>query len=232
MLLALLTILTASAQSTDESWRTVHTEHFRLHYPADSEAWALHAAQRLEAIRALVAPAVGHAPRQIVDIVVMDPFAQANGFAIPFLNGPRMGVFPTAPDPADGIGHYRSWAEDLILHEDVHLAHLLRPSRNPFLRLLLGGIGGISPISVESPAWVVEGYATVLEGRLTGLGRPNSDGRAAFLRTLAADGQLPPYDELDGSRRWSSGSSAVGLRKTSWTCAITNTSSSSSSSSS
>lgn len=206
MLTALLPLLNAGAQSTDEAWRTVHTEHFRLHYPADSEAWALHAAQRLEAIRALVAPAVGHEPSQIADIVVMDPFAQANGFAIPFLNGPRMGVFPTAPDPASGIGHYRSWAEDLILHEDVHLVHMLRPSRNPAMRLILGGMAGLSPISLESPAWVVEGYATVLEGRLTGLGRPHSDSRAAFLRTLAADGQLPTYTALDAPKRWSSGS--------------------------
>jgi hypothetical protein len=202
----LLLALTASAQSTSEPWRTVQTEHYRLHYPADSAEWALYTAARLEAIRALVAEEVGFEPTQRVDIVVMDPFAQANGFAIPFLRGPRMGVFPTAPDPASGIGHYRSWPEDLIVHEDAHLVHLLRPSRSPALRALLSLFVGVGPVSLTSPAWVVEGYATVVEGRLTGLGRPNSDGRAAFLRTLSAQGQLPPYSQLDAPDRWSGGS--------------------------
>lgn len=204
MLTLLLTVLTARAQSADEAWRTVETEHYRLHYPADSEDWARHTAQHLEAIRALVTPEIGFEPTQTVDIVVMDPYAQANGFAMPFLNGPRMGIFPTAPEPSSGIGHYRSWSEDLIVHEDAHLVHLLRPSRNPAMQIFLGLLGGVSPISLNSPAWVIEGYATVVEGRLTGLGRPNSDSRAALLRALAAQGQLPSYAGLDGSDRWSS----------------------------
>lgn len=195
----------ALAQSPEEPWKTVQTAHFRLHYPADTEAWALYAGERLDAIRAIVSEEVGFSPTQTVEIVVMDPFAQANGFAIPLLGSPRMGVFPTAPDPASGIGHYRTWAEELIVHEDAHLVHLLRPSRNPALNLAMQYLG-MGPVTLNSPAWVVEGYATVVEGRLTGLGRPNSNARAAFLRSLAHDGDFPAYEELDLPDRYSAGS--------------------------
>lgn len=195
----------ALAQSPEEAWKSVETDHFQIHYPADTEAWALYAAARLDAIRAIVSDEVGYSPPQKVQIVVMDPFAQANGFALPLLRNPRMGVFPTAPDPASGIGHYRAWAEDLIVHEDAHLVHLLRPSRNVAIDLAMRYLG-IGPISLNAPAWVIEGYATVVEGRLTGLGRPNSNARAAFLRDLARNGDFPAYEALDLPDRYAPGS--------------------------
>src|SRR5690349_4961101 len=104
--LALALLSPAAAQTPEEEWRTVETAHYRLHYPADTEAWALLLAAQLEGIRARVSAEVGYEPSQVVDVVVMDPWAAANGFAIPFLNGPRMGVFPTAPGAAAGISHY------------------------------------------------------------------------------------------------------------------------------
>ena len=203
-MLSVFLIGAALAQSPEEGWKTLETDHFKLHYPADTEEWALYAGARLDAIRAIVSEEVGYSPPQQVQIVVMDPFAQANGFALPLLGSPRMGVFPTAPDPASGIGHYRSWSEDLIVHEDAHLVHLLRPSRNVGLDLALRYLG-IGPVSLNSPAWVIEGYATVVEGRLTGLGRPNSNARAAFLRGLALDGTFPAYGDLDLPDRYAAG---------------------------
>ena len=195
----------AQAWTADQPWRTVETAHYRVHYPLDSEAWALDLAARADAIRERVARVVGYAPDRKVDLVLMDPAASANGFAVPLWRAPLMGVFPTAPSPASGIGHYRLWAEDLVLHEDVHLVHMLRPARNPWQRIVGEGLLGIRPLA-RAPAWVIEGYATLVEGELTGAGRPNSDSRAAWLRTLARHGQLPTYPELDGSGRWRSGS--------------------------
>ena len=45
-------------------------------------------------------------------------------------------------------------------------------------------------------SWVHEGYATYVEGRLTGRGRPNSDLRASILRRWAVAGRLPAYGAL------------------------------------
>ncbi|MBW1878445.1 MAG: PD40 domain-containing protein [Deltaproteobacteria bacterium] len=193
-------------QDSHGTWRTVETTHYRMLYPIEAEPWALHTAAQLEPIRARVSEEVGYEPEQVVTLVVLDPFRQANGFAIPFTRKPRMGVFATPPRASSAMGYYRSWAEELVVHEDAHLVHLLRPSRNPGLRAFTSGLFGVTPVSMNSPAWVIEGYATMIEGRLTGMGRPNSDFRALLLRRWAQEGRLPTYGQLDGSDRWLSGS--------------------------
>ncbi|MEK0431124.1 MAG: hypothetical protein RL139_928, partial [Gemmatimonadota bacterium] len=111
--------------------------------------------------------------------------------------GPSIRLWPVPPEPGQ-LGHYTGWGELVAVHEYAHLAHLLRPGRTPGFEvgarlspLLLG------PIVMKSPAWIFEGYATVIEGRLTGSGRPNGAFRPAILRQLALEGALPRYDQLD-----------------------------------
>jgi len=208
-MLHLSLLLTAAfAGVLDQPWRTVETEHFRLHYPAEAEAWALESAAQLEDIRARVSEEVGYAPDQVVDLVVMDPYTQANGFALPWINGPRMGVFASPPNADSILGNYRSWEEDLIVHEDAHLVHMMIPSRNPWVHFFVDRGLGAGPVTVKSGRWVFEGYATVVEGRLTGAGRPNGDGRALLLRQMAREGRMPAYWELDASEAWRGGSYA------------------------
>jgi hypothetical protein len=187
---------------TAGDWRTLETESFRVHYLAESEAWAQHAVSRLEDIRDRVAAEVGYTPVDRVDVIISDPVAEPNGSAWPFLGWPRMVLWTSPPGPESALGHYQDWVELLIVHEDAHLAHLLRPSRNP-LRQALSRAVPLGPIPLSAPRWVSEGYATVVEGRLTGQGRPNSDLRAALLRSRARMGQLPSYGRLaSDSETW------------------------------
>ncbi len=195
MLLALLLAGLASAQSPDDAWRTVETDHYRVHYPVEFEVWALRAAARLDDGRERVVEIVGFDPQQKVDVLVMDPVAEANAMALPLTRTPRMVLWTHPPEPDSVIGHYTDWTDELILHEDTHLVHMLRPSRAP-LPGLFYGLVGVGPIAIKAPRWVTEGYATVAEGQLTGAGRPYSDLRIAILRRWAQEGALPTYGQL------------------------------------
>ncbi|MFA6956561.1 MAG: hypothetical protein WC538_11885 [Thermoanaerobaculia bacterium] len=203
LLFLILLPVRSAAQSPSGEWRTLHTEHFRVHFPVQYEPWARDVASKLESIRSAVDAEVGYAPSGITDVIVADPIAQANGSAWPFLGAPRMIFWASPPSPAGALGHESDWGELLAIHEWGHVAHLARPSRNPLerARWILSPVA-LGPIAT-APRWVSEGYATVLEGKLTGQGRPFSDYRAVILRTWAQRGRLPSYEQLDSdSANW------------------------------
>ncbi|MEP6689693.1 MAG: hypothetical protein ABJD07_00985 [Gemmatimonadaceae bacterium] len=190
-------------------WRTITTKYFVVHYPAEFAEWTEALAQRLDAEREAVSSLVGSAPAKRVTVLVEDPFSASNGFAIPLLDDPLVFLFPTPPEPSDAIGASRSWPEVLSVHEYAHIAHLTRPSRDPrerrWWRLLPASL---SPIAARSPRWVIEGYATYVEGKLTGSGRPHGVWRSAVLRRWALEGQMPRYAQLDGSGEYFGGAMA------------------------
>ncbi|HEU4455602.1 MAG TPA: hypothetical protein VFR81_21235 [Longimicrobium sp.] len=206
LLVALLAILRAAPAGAQVltrphlEWRTARTEHFTVHYPRELEAWTMDVLTRLEPAHAQVSALVGFAPRARTTIVVEDPSSQTNGFAFPLLDGPAIGLWPTPPDPRSVLGNSRGFAEKLVVHEFAHVAHLSRPSRNARQRLLwrLSPLR-VGPVARKAPRWVTEGYATYVEGALTGSGRPYSVIRAAVLRQWALEGRLPSYGQLDAT---------------------------------
>jgi hypothetical protein len=187
-------------------WRTIETAHFAFHYPVELEAWTQAIAAHAESIDTAVARVVGYVPTRRTHVVVDDPYGISNGSAWPFLNRPVINLWATPPDPRDDIGEYRDWSEMLVSHEFTHIAHLTRPSRNAFMRRLWETLPvDVGPIALRSPRWSIEGYATYVEGRVTGSGRPHGTWRPAILRQWALEGQLPRYDQLDASAAYSGG---------------------------
>ncbi len=191
-------------------WRTIETRHFAFHYPLPLEAWTRHVAERADAIDSVVAQLVGYAPTAKTQVVVDNPYSTANGSAWPFLKRPSIYLWAAPPDPRDDIGEFRDWGEMLVSHEFGHIAHLTRPSRSrgvlDNLRRALPIDAG--PIAIRAPRWVIEGYATFIEGRVTGSGRPHGVWRPALLRELALEGQLPRYENLNASGAFEGGSFA------------------------
>lgn len=207
--LALLLLLPSPASAQNEvpslQWRTITTEHFRIHFEPGLEAWAVQLASRIEGVRSVVASRVGFTPPRIIDVLVEDPFNQPNGSAWPSLTYPAMRFWATPPSPTTFIGNSRGWGDILAVHEYAHLAHLLRPSRKPFsFPLAVMSVVPLGPIT-RSPAWVSEGYATLIEGEVTGSGRPNGAMRPAVIRTLALEGYLPTYPGLNATNRFNGG---------------------------
>src|SRR5512135_660695 len=162
----------AGAQGPSADWRTLETEHFRIHYPAPFEAWALHAAGGIEEVRSRVARLVGYAPPRKIEVVVSDPAADANGEAIPFLDRPEVLLWTSPPEPESSIGDYGDWMEMVATHEVAHVAHLARPGGGWLGGLARWSPAPFGPLALRSPRWVMEGYATLIEGALTGSGRP------------------------------------------------------------
>jgi hypothetical protein len=190
-------------------WMTIRTRYFQVHYPAPMADWAQDLTTRLDAVHDAVSALVGYAPRGRITVIIEDPVSQSNGFANALLERPLMVLWPTPPDPSGMLGMYRDWPELLAVHEYAHIAHLSRPTRNPrdrrFWRLLPLRVG---PIAMRAPRWAVEGYATYVEGRLTGSGRPHGAARAAYLRQWALEGRLPTYAQLSSSNDFAGGAMA------------------------
>jgi hypothetical protein len=201
-LIIILLAVPAFAQGPSGDWRTAETPHFRVHYPRQYEEWALRAAERLESVRDAVSKEVGFTPPQTIDVLVINPVAEPNGVAWPFLDTPRMIFFAEPPGPDEQLGAYGHWIDLLAVHETAHLVHMLRPSRNPLERAFERFALPLNSITLRAPRWVLEGYATVVEGRLTGAGRPSSAIRALILRRWAENGRLPSYGQLNSDRRF------------------------------
>jgi hypothetical protein len=184
----------------EREWVTLRTEHFRLHAPRELVPWTRRIAERMEAVREAERRVIGFVPPAVTDVVVEDPLGDANGAAFPFLDGPAVFLWPVPPTPRSFIGNSREWGEILAVHEFAHVAHLTRPSRNSWQRLWRSALPGrIGPVATRTPRWAIEGYATYVEGALTGSGRPHGALRAAVLRQWALEGRLPTYGGMSAA---------------------------------
>ena len=197
-LLCCLSLRTASANSRDQKWRTLQTQHFQIHYYAGSEAAAERAAQVLERAHARLSVGYGHSPYLRTHVVLTDATDSANGSAtvFPF---PQIEANVTAPDSLSVLEAYDNWLDVLLTHEYTHIIHNDTVHGIPrALNTILGFgvLGRVWPPNNLQPRWFIEGLATYEESRLTSQGRRRSAQFDMMLRMAVLEQGFPGLDRV------------------------------------
>ena len=195
-------------QSPDARWKTIKTPHYRIHYPANPkggfEAFAMEVASKIERVHDVVVEWVGYEVKGPTDVVIQDPIMEANAAVDPQLKNPVILLYTTPPEPDSQIDHYHDHIDMLLTHELAHLHHTGRP----YDRWSDGFLLRYGPITSRVPRFIIEGYATMLEGVITGAGRPRGAYRSAVIRQWALEGKLPDYDAASRGGGFRGGSMA------------------------
>jgi len=196
------------APPPDTRYRTVHTEHFRVTYPAGLAELAGRAAQRAEEAHALLRESFLPPPAGPIDLLLTDHVDLSNGFARVF---PSNRIVVWAHPPLDGLAlsQFDDWLEMVILHEVAHIFHLDvtgplgRAARRVF---------GRAPYSWPYftghtlPGLAIEGVAVHLESLHTPLGRLEGGFHPAVARTQALAGREETVGQaMGGSPTWPAG---------------------------
>lgn len=209
----------AELVDTAQNWQTFETQNFRVHYTPQYKQWALSSAREMEQVRALIKKQQGRVLDEKVDTYIIDPFNAANGFAIPLSNAPYMTLFATPPQSDSVIANSKGWQQLLVLHEYVHLVHLGQKDRADWRNIIANWYDIYDANQITKHRWVSEGYATLLESKLTGRGRLYNNAVEAIIQQFAREGALPNYTQLSNiNEDYLSGSMAylVGVRYLKW----------------
>ncbi len=186
------------------SWRTLHTEHFRLHFRAGYDSVAQHAAREAERAYTLLSRELVP-PRQDVDIVLSDAADFSNGAASIFPSN-RITLLLAPPTAEPDLQNYDDWLRTVIVHELTHIFHLDRV-KGPWrlVQSVLGRVPGAFP-NLYQPSWVTEGIATWYESHLTGRGRVYGSLHTEVLLSSAGGGRWPrPNEATYISEHWPDG---------------------------
>lgn len=212
-------ISSAELVNTAQNWQTFETENFRIHFTPEYKQWALSSAHEMEKARALIKQQQGRVLTEKVDTYIIDPYNAANGFAIPLSNAPYMTLFATPPQSDSVIANSTGWQQLLVLHEYVHLVHLGQKDRANWRNNIANWFDLYDASQITDHRWVSEGYATLLESKLTGRGRLYNNAVEAIIQQFAREGALPTYTQLSNiNQDYLSGSMAylVGVRYLKW----------------
>jgi hypothetical protein len=182
----------------NESYRTIKTEHFYVHFTPPLEEAARRAAVYAEnAHRKLsehLTPARGK-----IDMILADNIDLANGSATPFPSN-RIVIFASPPVFQNALRFTDDPLELVVVHELVHVFHLDR-SRGVWklLQMLTGRTPFFFP-NIYEPSWLVEGLAVYYESLITGSGRIAGSEHRMIAEAAAVAHLFPRIDQLSLAR--------------------------------
>ena len=166
-----------AAPSPWESWYTLHSAHFDVHFPDGTEPYARRLLSIAEARHAELTKTMDWQPRERTQIIVNDSVDFSNGGATAYPYN-QFYVYLNEPDDGELLSH-EDWATLLFTHEYTHILHQDSVAGVPgVLRRVFGKsppglVMLLSMPQILGPHWVAEGVAVLNEsssghGRLQG----------------------------------------------------------------
>jgi len=184
-------------------WRTLHADHFDVHYTEPLGPLAQRVLVVLDRAARRLRESLGYTSSERVHVVLTDNTDSANGSASVL---PRnvIRLFAQSPEDLSALSDYDDWMSVLITHELTHIVHLDQISGAP--ALLNAIFGKIVAPNATLPSWFVEGLATHYESGLTSGGRQRSTVFDMFLRMDVLEDRLLRLDEMTTEAdRWPHG---------------------------
>ena len=195
--------------SPNKQYFTLHTQHFYIHFTAETEPTARRVAGAAERAYAQLASAL-HPPRGPIDVLISDDVDFSNGSATPFPTN-RIVVYANPPIQSSSLRFTDDWSAMVITHELTHIFHL---DRTRGLWRVGQYVFGRSPYLFPNeyePSWLTEGLAVYFESRFTGAGRIAGSEHRMIARASAIDHSFPSIAEVSlASPRFPFGEAAYG----------------------
>ncbi len=185
----------AASYDPDMKWRTITTEHFKIHFHQGEEALAEEFSFIVEDVYDEMTEEVGWTPRRRTEVVIVDRTDYANGYAstVPYN---QIVLFATAPTGDSTLQLYEDWATGLFTHELTHILHM--DANHGIVRAARGVVGRIASTNNLAPSWMIEGFATFQETRHTTGGRGRASWPDMIKRTSVLSDSFPPLGNMDG----------------------------------
>jgi hypothetical protein len=188
-------ISTQAKIAPDQSWETIATDHFRIHFPPTYHHFVAYLAFYLEDAYQVLSNRLNWQLSGPLEVVVRGDTDVPNGQAsvFPF----NLLVVNAVPfSPTSSIGEYDNWIRTLAFHELTHIV------ANDITRgaLSIGRtvFGTVAKMNSYQPIWLIEGLAVYEETALSLFGRGRSAMADMMVRTATRDGLLDSEDTLLG----------------------------------
>jgi len=187
--LSLVILPIAHAAAPSDNWKTLESEHFKIHTLAEHLPVAKRVGVISERLYSKLSITFNWQSKDKIRVVVTDEHDLANGSATP-LPYNTMTIRLTPADKVSRLDDYDDWLSLLIEHELVHILHLDKASgKVKTLRNVFGRFVFLFP-NVFQPSWFIEGLATFHETH-KGIGRGQSNSFEMFMREEVEQGILP-----------------------------------------